>query len=70
MKRPPQRLKSISPFAFSGGTKELPRITDPTGTPGKKLPVEPLEATHHVHAAGGLSLKPTIRTGIPPKGIM
>jgi hypothetical protein len=55
-KRPPQRLKSIWPLAFSLGTaKDMgsPGTTPPTGTPLVK---------HVRHAGGGLSFKPTIRT--------
>jgi hypothetical protein len=68
MKRPFKRPISICPFAFRPGTKGEKGDPDirvpPTGTPTKK------HAVHGVEGGGGLSLKPTIRTGIIPRGTM
>src|ERR1700674_3084604 len=68
MKRPFQRPISICPFAFRPGTKgekgDSNRMVPPTGTPPKK------HAVHGGEGGGGLSPKPTIRTGTIPEGTM
>ena len=74
MKKPPQRLRSIWPCAFSAGMRSgagLPTVTpEPTGTPGKKPPTPSVDATHQVHVDGGVSPEPTMRTAAPPEGRM
>jgi hypothetical protein len=70
MNRAPHRFRSIWPCVSSPGTKKLSKITAPAGALAKKLPRDPLEVPHQVHAGGGVSFKPATRTGIPPEGIM